>query len=380
MHPRRTMAVVRPWAPNFSEMAMYKPALREFEVTYFYSGPTLDVGRRELAALGLEGMRVRRYRSINDLLPLRPVRRALDLTMGVGSWMLTGLQEACQHDVINIVDPIYTFSGQIVRRLSRQQKVIVVCWETIPNRYDRVVRARARADRVLSRADGIICTSMAARESLSIRGSLDRVAPKVRVIYPGIVLPLPPSEPSETSPPSIITVARLQWQKGVDDLIAAVAILQRSYLSQVRLLVIGDGDAAPWRALSEIYGVGHAVEFLGSLPNVEVRRRISEASVYCQASAVSRTWCEQFGFAVVEAMALARPVVAACSGVLPEILGKDGVYCAVRNAHDLARALMQVLSDRRAARIRGERLAERARERYDADRQGAFLLEMIRAL
>jgi glycosyltransferase involved in cell wall biosynthesis len=374
------MAVVRPFGPNLAEMAMYRQVLAEFDVTYFYTGPTLEVVRREFDALGLSGLRVRRYRSYNDLLPFSTLQRALDFKVGVGSCMLTCLAEVCQHDVINIVDPIYMFASQIVRRLTSRQKLVVVRWEVIPNRYDDIVLARARAQKVLPRADAIVCTSLAARDSFKQRAPSNAKAQKITVIYPGIVLPTSAVDTSDRPPASIVTVARLQWQKGLDDLIAAVAILRRCHATEVRLSVIGRGDAKPWRALAESHGVGGTVDFLGSLPNVDVRRELSRAAVYCQASAVSRTWCEQFGFAVVEAMALGRPIVASYSGVLPEIVGEDGVFCAVRNASSLASALAQVLLDRPGARARGERLAARAREQYDADRQGHALLELVNGL
>src|SRR2546427_744315 len=380
MPGKRTMAVVRPCGPNFAEMAMYRQVLSELDVTYFYSGPSLETARRELDALGLSQLRLRRYLSCSDLSLFPTLRRVLDAKVGLGSCMLSCLAEVCEHEVINIVDPIYMFASQVTRRLASGQKLVVVRWEVIPNRYDQVVWGKARAQRVLSRADGIVCTTLAARDSLNVRRSSARLGQKITVIYPGVVLPEPSPDRADEGPPCIVTVARLQWQKGLDDLIAAVAILRQSHSTVVRLSVIGGGNQKPWQALARSYGVGDAVEFLGSLPNTGVRQQLSRAAVYCQASAVSRTWCEQFGFAAVEAMACAKSVVACSSGVLPEIVGPDGVYVAARNASSLAKALAEVVNDRASARERGQRLASYARQRYDAGKQGSELLGFLNAL
>lgn len=372
------MAVVRPYRPTFAELSSYHEVLRDFDITYFYTGPSAAECRRELDALGLNAVAVKRYISHNDVLPFSAAQRLLDYKLGFGSMMLSGVREALSHDVINVVDPLYRFVDQLAKRIRREQRLVVVRWELIPNRYDDVLGGRARSTRALARADGIVCTSEAARESLRLRAPEAR---RVAVIYPGIELPdgdpLPPRPGAERR---IVTVARLQWQKGLDDLIAAVALLRRQHGLAATLTVIGGGDVRPWRRLAQSYGVADAVELAGALPNAAARQTIATAAVYCQPSVVSRTWCEQFGYAVVEAMAYGRPVVVCSTGALPEIVGPDGVYAPARNAASLARALADVLRDPEAAAARGRRLAAWTRTRYDARRQGTVLREFLNGL
>ena len=374
--------MVRGDAPNVQELVSYAEVLRDFAVTLFYTGPSLAQYRRELDALGLQGIASYRYRTYTDFLPLGPLRPAADYKLGLAGWMLSGMRHALAHDVINVPDPTYRFAWQLARALRRDQKLVVTRWEVIPNRYDLPFGGRARSARVLERADGIVCTSEAACQSLTL---LEPAARRVAVIYPGVTVGSSPSPEGRggqgvRTEPVIVTVARLQWQKGLDDLIAALALLRRHHGVPARLTVIGGGVRGPWERLARSYGVDRDVEFTGVLPGVEARRRIAEAAVYCQPSVTSRTWCEQFGFAVVEAMAAGRPVVTCATGALPEIVGPDGVYAPARNAARLAQSLADVLCDREAAALRGRRLHARARERYDATRQGRILLEFLRAL
>lgn len=377
---RKSMAVVRPYAPNFAELAMYRALLDEFAITYFYTGPSLGTARRELDALGLGAADIRRYRGYTDVVSFGPVQRLLDFGIGVGSWMATGLRDVLTHDIVNVVDPVYAFTGQVARAVRPGQKLVVVRWEVIPNRYDRVLLARARTPLVFARADAIVCTTEAARDSLGVAlGNIAATAP-VEVVYPGIVMPEAGVAPDGSPGVRICCVARLQWQKGVDDLLGALAMLRHTHRVDASLCLVGSGNAAPWRAQARRYDIERHVAFTGALPNAEVRRLIGESTVYCQPSSSSQTWCEQFGFAVVEAMALGRPVVICHSGALAEVVGPDALLAASRNASSLAGALLRAIGEPGESRARGERLAARARERYDARVQGQRLLDVVRAL
>jgi glycosyltransferase involved in cell wall biosynthesis len=370
------MAVVRPFAPNLAELAAYGALQDSFDITYFYTGPSEDGCRAELRAMGLDRIALRRYLGYTDIPGTRTLQRALDFRVGLGSLMLTALGEVMEHEYINIVDPIYMFARQILGRLRPAHRLIVVRWEVLAGRYDDVWLARGVADRVLARADRIVCTSRAAMDSLAALRPALRAGARVAVIYPGVLIDgAVPAVPDGA--PRVCAIARLQWQKGIDDLVAAIAILRGSYGVDARLDVIGPGPRAPWQRLAATLGVGDLVEFPGPMRNSDVRRRLHDATLYCQPSAVSQTWCEQFGFAVVEAMVAGRPVVAAMSGVLPEIVGEDGVFVATRNAASLAAGLMSLVRDPGAARARGARLAAAARARYDAERQGRALLEFV---
>jgi phosphatidyl-myo-inositol dimannoside synthase len=374
---RRRMAIVRPHAPNLAEMAVYAPLQEAFDLTFFYSGPSVEECRRDLAAFGLGEMAVRRYRSYADWVRFQPLRRVLDYKLGIGSGMLTDLDEVLDHEIVNVVDPIYRFTSQIAARLRPSQRLIVVRWELIPNRYDDSLAARRHAHFVMARADRIVCASEAAHRSLLAFPDELGARARVQVIYPGIRLPAVVPPLHSAAPRRILTVARLQWQKGIDDLIAAVAILRRRHVD-AELQIIGSGSRAEWEQLIAGHGLDGAVQLLGAIPHAEVIEHIASAAVYCQPSAASRTWCEQFGFATVEAMSLGRPIVAASSGALPEIVGPDGVFASVRNAASLADALAGVMADPVDAAARGARLAAFARARYDSVQQGRALCEFLK--
>jgi len=367
-----SMAVVRPFRPNLAEMAVYRSFLDDFEVTYYYSGLNEQACRKQLDALGLERMRAVRYRGYTDIFPAGSAQRALDFKIGLGSVMLSHLGDVLRHDVINVVDPIYFHVHQIVRRLRPSQKLVVVRWENISDRYRRIWVANRLAERALRRADLIVCVSQAALHSLQLPSGFGG---QVAQVYPGIQLDASPCH-QPRGRPAIIFTGRPQWAKGFSHLMAAFAIVRRTFQLDCELWAVGL-DAAQFSTRATQLGIAADVKFFGLLPNHEARQEMTEAALFCFPSLVSPTWTEQFGFAMVEAMASGVPVVAFDSGAIREICGPDGVYASAGNAHSLAEALACVLRSPEAAQARGRRLSLRAAQEFSHQKQGQKLLVAI---
>jgi glycosyltransferase involved in cell wall biosynthesis len=374
---KKKMAIVRASRPNLAEFSVYRPFMEHFDLTFFFSGIDPEKCRTQLEAFGLHGIEVVRYSCISDLFPSEVVRRGLDYKVGIGSYMLNHLGDVMAHEFINVVDPAFGFTYQISRRIRPNQKLIIVRWENIYGRYDRIWMAARRADPVLKRADTIICVSQAAVSTLQLPPGFSG---KVVQVYPGIDMRGIPSSGrgraarnesfAEEHPPVVLFVGRLQWTKGLQTLLVAMAILRREKRLDVELTVIGGGDKAPFEALAGRLGLQGRVSFLGTLGNSEVRAKMAEAEVFCFPSLLSPNWMEQYGFAVVEAMAAGLPVVAFDSGSIREICGEDAVYASTGNAHSLAEGIASILENKTEALARGERLRLRAFREYDAEVQG----------
>jgi glycosyltransferase involved in cell wall biosynthesis len=383
IQPKRSMAIVRPLRPNLAEMAVYRPFLEHFDLTFFFSGSELQTCRTQLEALGLGEMKVVRHTCVSDLVPINFVQRGLDFKIGIGTYMLNHLGDVLAHDYINVVDPAYGFTHQILKGIRPSQKLIIVRWENIYGRYDRIWMAARRAGPVLKRADAIICVSQAAVSTLQLPPGFSG---KVFQVYPGIDMRGVPSNgngrvgrngSSAAHHPVILFVGRLQWTKGLQALLVAMDILRQRKQLDADLWVIGGGDQAPFKAMAESLGLRERVSFLGTLSNSEVRAKMAEADVFCFPSLLSPNWMEQYGFAVVEAMAHGLPVVAFDSGSIREVCGEDAVYASAGNAHSLAEWIARLIEQREDSVVRGKRLRERALLEFDADMQGRKMLEAM---
>jgi glycosyltransferase involved in cell wall biosynthesis len=165
----------------------------------------------------------------------------------------------------------------------------------------------------------------------------------------------PPAQPAE-GVPTIGFVARLVEEKGVWVLLDALHGLPGPW----RLHVIGSGPLArPAHRRAQQLGIDERIVWEPSVPSLGVAERLRTFSVLAQPSLTRRKWKEQFGRAMVEAMACGVPVVGSTSGEIPAVVGEAGLLVPEDDAACLREALQRLLSD---ASLRFE-LGRRGRER-----------------
>src|SRR5581483_9739932 len=213
---------------------------------------------------------------------------------------------------------------------------VVQLWGTDVELARRAPRA---ARRILGRARLAICASHELAEAARRLGARD-----ARVIPPGVDVPVEPGEPDE--PPHVLYAGRLSAEKGVLELVEAARGLP--------LVVAGDGplrDRLP-RAL-------------GWVPHDELLRLYVRAAVV---ACPSRR--EGFGVACAEAMAHARPVVAADVGGLRDLVvdGETGLLVPPGDVGALRRALERLLGDADLRRRLGKSARQRILERFTWER------------
>lgn len=377
-----SMAVVRPFKPNLAELSVYKAFLEKFDLSFFYTGYDEGDCESEIQSMGLKGIRIKRYLGYTDFLKTKNLQRLLDFKIGVGSFLFSRLKEILDHDYINIVDPIYAYTYQIFRSLNPKQKLIIIRWENIFGRYDKIFLPSKVANKILSRADFVICTSKASLNTFPI---LKEFTGKIAHIYPGIFLKfifkdnidIKFDQVISSNTPSILFVGRVQWSKGIHDLIIATYILKEEFKLDVNLNIVGAGEINTLRNLVKSLRLEEKVKFWGPLSNKEVRNFMKNSTLFCFPSLLSPTWNEQFGFSLVEAMASKLPIVAYDTGVIKEILGDDGVYASAGNAYSLAEAMQKLVLDINLSRKIKENLRLRVLDKFDADKQGKEMLNFI---
>jgi glycosyltransferase involved in cell wall biosynthesis len=117
--------------------------------------------------------------------------------------------------------------------------------------------------------------------------------------------------------------------------------------------------------------VSKYVEFTGFVP--DVRAVLSAADVAAMPSLQ-----EGLGVAVLEAMAMGKPVVSSDAGGLPEsvVHGETGIVTPAGDAEALADALAAVLRDPARARSMGRAGRERVVEHFDRPRVAERVLRL----
>jgi len=155
--------------------------------------------------------------------------------------------------------------------------------------------------------------------------------------------------------------SRSERYKGLDDLIRATAEL-RGRFANLHLVVVGGGDDLPrLRRLAVDAQVGDAVDFLDRVSDGELAACYANADVFALPSTG-----EGFGLVFLEAMAFARPIVAAaCGGAIDIVFdGVNGLLIPPRNHSSLVLALSRLLEDDSLRRTLGHHGSEMVRRKY----------------
>ncbi|MDA8334254.1 MAG: glycosyltransferase [Peptococcaceae bacterium] len=222
------------------------------------------------------------------------------------------------------------------------------------------LRLRA-AGGLLRRYDCVVAVSQHTRRTVSTALGLD--PSQVRVIYNGIEVPrVIPPRGAPGGCPVVGMVARLAPRKGVEVFLQAARLILREF-PRTRFLVAGDGPLWPQlKQLAESLGLSGHVLFTGRL------REAAGLMPFLDVFALPSLQ-EDLPLALLEAMARGRPVVAARTGGVAEVVSEGtGILVPPGDAGALAAQVGRLLGDRGLA----ERLGRAARRsvllRFDVRR------------
>jgi glycogen(starch) synthase len=238
-------------------------------------------------------------------------------------------------------------AGSIIRR-----PVVTTAHFIRPRHRDMsLAPLRRAAYRVLlHRMSAVIAVSEAV--ALAVRPELGSDGAKLVVVRHGIPdVGLPPA-PLNGDPPVILYAGRLEREKRPEMAIRAAGLASGEW----ELWMAGTGSMEP--QLKRLAGAAshRTVRMLGFVSNLE--------PLFERATAVViPSLTEGFGLVAVESMRAGRPVIAARSGALPEVIGDDGLIFEPDDLAGLAGAMDRLTGDRKLASM----LGQRARYRYERE-------------
>lgn len=140
--------------------------------------------------------------------------------------------------------------------------------------------------------------------------------------------------------PLIVTLSRLSYEKGIDTLIDAAALLKKTH-PQARIVVVGDGpDEAALRERIQEKRVEDTVRLAGF--HDDVWPALAAADYVCMPSK-----SEGMPNVLLEAMAMRKPIVATTVGGIPEAITSEenGLLIPPEQPQTLADALARVIAD-----------------------------------
>lgn len=295
-------------------------------------GPALEVAHR------IDGVRV--WRSGRPRLP-RNVLEFIRYILGVprAIWHLAGRIRREAYDVV-WVNSLFNPLAAIAARFSGA----TVIWHVHERNFPGI------AGWLYSRLIGGLC-NVAVAVSEFVAGTL-RVPEGKIYIMPNALLQDVMSSPLRTGQGryTVGYVGQLEPRKRVMDLLNAIA-----RLPDTCALVVGDGKGRreTERAIERL-GLRDRLKLVGFQRDVRPYFPQFDCVVIPSSN-------EPFGLVALEAMAAGRPVVAAQSGALPEVLGDAALFYALGNIADMAAQIDRLRTDVELAgqlRARGLRRVE----------------------
>jgi glycosyltransferase involved in cell wall biosynthesis len=330
-------------------------------------------------------------------IPVRslPVRRSYPDYGGLYFWPgtteLVGLEHAlADFDVAYTTDVAHRITEQAVRaRHLYGTRVVALQAENIPFNFEHLERNPIKCA-VYDRVDLYAAIAEPARLALELEG----VPPaRIATVPFGVDLErFAEVEPAEVrrvrtalgileGELAVLFAGRLIWEKGVHDLLTAVAIACRQVRAgekPIRLVMIGDGGERPrLEARARWLGIRDRVTFAAGVPFVDMPAVYRACSVLVLPSKDAPDWREQFGQVLTEAMASGLPIIASNSGAIPWTTGDAAILVPPGDPVALAGAIRRLRDDEELAASLACRGRARAEATYGLPKVASQLAELF---
>jgi glycosyltransferase involved in cell wall biosynthesis len=172
------------------------------------------------------------------------------------------------------------------------------------------------------------------------------------------------SDPEGLDTPVVGYVGRLVPEKGVDDLLRALArLVDLPWNCQIA----GDGpDRGKLIELAEQLKIFERVTFAGYVPHGEMKSHVKSLSVLILPSRTWPNWKEQFGRVIIEALAAGVPVIGSDSGEIPFLIRhlQGGIVIKEGDITELAAAIAGLIGNKEERRRLGNLGRENVKRYY----------------
>lgn len=294
------------------------------------------------------------------------------------SQVLFGLGKyASKFDIFHTADPHYYYSYQLAKLRSENKikKLIVTCWETIPFNNESIPQKKKIKKFVQKQADLFLCYTERAKECL-VKDGVD--GSKIKVIKLGIDLNKFKQNSKSKKEFKILFVGRLVDEKGIIDLYEAFKIVRRvtRNVQLSKLLIVGEGPLENYLRSQIKHDKLNRFVTVVQKRYEEMPKVYHEADIFVLPSRSTKTWEEQYGMVLIEAMASGLPIIAYDTGAIKEVVGNAGIYIHEGDVSGLTFAIRNLIEDKIFARKLGTMGRVRAEKEYDCRKTAKKIEEL----
>jgi starch synthase len=313
--------------------------------------------------------------------------KATKIDFGALNYQIWNLKKLTEDlDILHSADVWYPFTYQAIKT---KIPTIVTEWENIPFNAENLTYAKMKTYSREHAAHFVAITEKAKKALVTEGVSPDRIS----VVPAGIDCQRfkPAARDAELIEQfgiqedtlNILFVGRLVPEKGIFDLLNAFSMLRQNFRN-VLLMVVGSGPPRTKRQINRLLlnlkTVRARIKFLGGIKYSLMPKIYNSADIFCLPSVTTKSWEEQFGYSLVEAMACGKPIVSTSTGSIPEVV-KDGATGILVNPHDphaLKEALEELVLNERKRQTFGNNGRQWVLQKFEANKIAKQLAEIYR--
>ncbi|HOX96029.1 MAG TPA: glycosyltransferase family 4 protein [Candidatus Woesebacteria bacterium] len=249
---------------------------------------------------------------------------------------LNGLEKIIKgSDIVHVAETYYGYTHQAImaKRRGLVRRIVSTVWEIIPHNNEGLKGRNKYKRESYENIDQFLAVTEKAKQALIKEGVNSE---KIKVINIGIdIHRFVPSPKKKKKTINILCVARLVPEKGITDLLEAFLQIRKNN-SNVHLTFVGNGP------LKQDL-IGYKNVSIKSVPYSQIVGEYQKADIFCLPSRETKTWQEQYGMCLLEAMACGLPIVTTNSGAIPEVCGEAALISHYSNITDLKAYLEELI-------------------------------------
>jgi len=358
------ISIVRGAFLNPFELQNYSPLTSEFDLLAISSKHPIS---------DKVNMPLKKLWSPTDL-PSFPFKYPILNRLFTDAHQLFGLEKEIQDsDIVHVAETYYGYTHQAVmaKRRGLVKKIISTVWETIPHNNESIRGRRQYKQYGYENIDKFLAVTNKAKDALIKEGVS---AQKIEVVKLGIDINKfkPKHAAKRKRSINILCVARLVPEKGITDLVDAFVDIYKKD-NRVRLTLVGDGPLK--RDLK-----GYKNITVKKVPYGIIHNEYQKADIFCLPSLKTKTWEEQYGMSLIEAMASGLPVVTTKTGGIPEVCGSSALYFRPGDIITLKKNLEYLIYNKDIRNSMGRASRVLAEKEYDNHKVAKRIGEIYKSL
>lgn len=334
------VALIRGDFANPWELQNFEPLTNRLDITLF-------TGFLPIAPLDNLHIQTKRLLSPVDInfRQISKAKMAILNRIFVDAHKLVGLEKQLKgYDIAHTAETYYGFTNQSLKAKlnGNVKKVVSTIWENIPFNNETIRGRKQYKQFAYKNVDLFLPVTERSKQALIIEG-VDKN--KIEILRPGVDIKNFCTRKksiyknirkfSDGNEKVIATfIGRLEPEKGVLNLVKQFG--NKIYNTNIHLMIVGSGSLES--QICQLLSGNHYsnVHFLGQLSYKKIPELYNFSDFLIHPAFGNKTWEEQYGMVLIEAMASGVPIIGSNSGSIPEIIGDAGIVADEKKIFRLA--------------------------------------------